>query len=117
LAQEKATVDGIESASSTEKTSIDIPLVFELQRVSTSGGYGGFQVWGKVTNPGDDTYEGIGLIITVYSSKGKLLGRGRTSDRPGVIGKGQVGYVDQFSIEIEKRKPARITWKVVSEGF
>ncbi len=75
LAQEKATVDGIESASSTEKTSTDIPLVFELQRVSTSGGHGGFQVWGKVTNPGDDTYEGIGLIITVYSSKRKLLGR------------------------------------------
>lgn len=63
------------------------------------------------------TYEGIGLIITVYSAKGKLLGRGRTSVQPGVIGKGQVGYVDQFSIEIEKRKPARITWKVVSEGF
>lgn len=106
----------LEVEKSKDETAGDTPLTFELQRAG-DGGYGGFQVWGKVVNATDKTFENVQVIITIYDAKGGFLGRGRASANPGKIGPGQVSYIDELSVNIEKRKPARLEWKVVRESF
>lgn len=107
---------GLEVVKSAEKTSEDIPLAFELQRVGS--GYEGLRVWGIVRNSGTKSYENVVVIVSVHAADGSLLGRGRTSAGPSKIGPDQVGYVDALEVNMEAREPATLRWKVVSsEGY
>lgn len=100
---------------SVEQTASDVPLVFELQRIST--GYGGLQIWGRVTNAGKKTYEGAQVILTAYDANDEFVGRGRDSASPHKIGPGNVTYIDGLSLNIDDRAPVRVEWKVIVEEY
>ncbi len=107
--------DDIQVVKSKEETSSDAPLMFELQKVGSS--YSGLSIYGKVTNPTDNEFENVTVIVTLYGPGGKFLGRGRTSTTPSKIGGGQVGYIDSLSVEVGNWRPVKLEWKIITSDY
>jgi hypothetical protein len=105
----------IKSIRSKEKTASDTSLEFTVQGISK--GYRGLQIYGKVTNAGTDSFQSLNVIVTAYDAKGKFISRGRSSVSPSKVGPGEVGYVDQLSIDTQGKTPAKFEWKVIKSDF
>ena len=105
----------VKLVKSTDKTSADVGVTFELQRVGK--GYSGVRIWGKVRNTTMTTYKRLEVIVTGYDDKGKFIARGRASVGPSNVAPGQVGYVDGISLDTGNSALSKIEWKVIEEKF
>ncbi len=97
-----------------EKTAADIPLKFEVQK--TTWKYGRLYIWGKVSNPSDTVFDFVRVNFTCTDKAGNFLGRGTWHCDPYLIGPKEVGYIDDKHLETEKRKPAKVEYKVVGKS-
>lgn len=97
----------------SDRTSRDIPLKFELQKVVWDNNH--INVWGKVTNPSNRPYKYVEVSFTALDESGNFLGRNGWYCEPGNINPGEVGYIDDKFIASEGRLPAKIEYKVFGE--
>lgn len=106
---------GLKVEESTDKTSGDVPLQFEVQKIGK--GYSGLRIYGKIKNSTKKEFKNIAVIVSAFDADGKLIARGRTSANPGTIQANQVSYIDDLNLDTGTQSPAKLVWKVVESRY
>ena len=97
---------------STDVTSKDVPLKFELEKTVWDGQM--VHIWGKVSDAGSTKYETVRVVFTAKDASGKFLGRRTWFVDPSDIGPGQVGYIEDKFVDCDGQKPSKIEYSVVA---
>ena len=97
--------------SSSDKTSKDIPLKFELEKTVWDGE--DLKVWGVVSNNSNGSYKFVKVIFTARDYEDRFIGRQSWHVDPSGIGQNEVGYIEGKHIGCEGRRPDRLEFSVV----
>ena len=95
------------------KTSADLPLTFEPQKVKWK--HEKIGIWGVVKNTGSEKYEFIYVSFTCLDKDRNFLGRDKTPVDPHTLASGEEGDLNEVRLDSDEKLPAIIQIKITGD--